>query len=93
MKLYQKSLTDFCEESGQKVSLEKSKIYFTPNVQTKVKEEICVRLGIQATTNIGMFLGFPIKYKGVARNSLNFIAERVMNKLASLKAKFLSFAG
>ena len=85
-------LSKFYEESGQKLSLEKLRTYFSPNVQVGVKEEICSGLGIQATTNIGKYLGFPINHRGVARNHLNFIAERVMNKLAGWKAKFLSFA-
>lgn len=82
-----------CEESRQKVSLEKLRIYFSPNVQASAREEICSRLGIQATTNIGKYLGFPINHKGVASNRLKFIAKRVMNKLAGWKVKFLSFAG
>lgn len=86
-------LKRFCEEFGQKVSLEKSRIYFSPNVQDGVREVISSRLGIQATTNIGKYLGFPINHRGVARNQLNFVVERVMNKLAGWKAKFLSFAG
>jgi len=86
-------LNRFCVESGQKVSLEKSRIYFSPNVQEENREEIYSRLGIQATTNIGKYLGFPINHRGAARNWLNFVAERVMNKLAGWKAKFLSFVG
>ena len=85
-------LNKFCEESGQKVSLEKSKIYFSPNVQERISEEICSKLGIQATTNIGKYLAFPINHRGAARNRFNFVADRVMNKLAGWKAKFLSFA-
>jgi len=75
------------------VSREKSKVYFSPNVQEGVKEEIYTKLGIQATKTIGKYLGFPINHRGAARNRLNFIAERVMNKLAGWKAKFLSFVG
>ena len=88
-----KVLDEFCEESGQKVSVDKSRIYFSPNVQVELRREICSRLGIQATANIGNYLGFPIKHKGVPRNRMNFIVERVMNKLAGWKARFLSFAG
>ena len=50
-------------------------------------------MGIQATVNIGNYLGFPIKHKGVPRNRINFIVERVMSKLAGWKTRFLSFAG
>ena len=83
----------FCNESGQKVSLEKSRIYFSPNVEAETRDEVCERLGIRATSMIGKYLGFPIKHKGAAKNQLNFIMERVMNKLAGWKTQFLSFAG
>ena len=72
----------FCNESRKKVSLEKSRIYFSPNVEAKTRDEVCERLGIRATSMIGKYLGFPIKHKGAAKNQLNFIMERVMNKLA-----------
>ena len=75
-------LDEFCAESGQKVSMEKSRIYFSPSVQPEIKSGICSRLGIQATTNIGNYLGFPINHRGVPRNRMNFIVEKVMSKLA-----------
>ena len=86
-------LEEFCEESSQKVSMEKSRIYFSPNVQPEINSGICLRLGIQAITNIGNYLGFPIKHRGVPRNRMNFIVEKVMSKLVGWKASFLSFAG
>ena len=58
-----------------------------------MKEEISERLGIRETNNIGKYLGFPLKHRGVPRNPYNFIVERVMNKLAGWKAKYLSFVG
>lgn len=85
-------LNEFCEESGQKVSLDKSRVYFSPNVQPEIREGTYARLQIQATTNIGKYLGFPINHKGVAKNRLNFIAKRVISKLSGWKARFLSFA-
>lgn len=91
-KAISKVLRIFCIESGQKVSLEKSRIYFSPNVEVEVRDEVSEKLGIRATTMIGKYLGFPIKHRGAARNQLNFIMERVMNKLAGWKTQFLSFA-
>lgn len=75
-------LNEFCEESGQKVSLDKSRVYFSSNVQAEIREGTYARLEIQATANIGKYLGFPINHKGVARNRLNFIVERVISKLS-----------
>lgn len=38
-------------------------------------------------------MGMPLKHKGAARSPYNYIAERVLSKLAGWKARFLSFAG
>lgn len=54
---------------------------------------MCDRLGLQATTCLGKYPGFPLKHKGAPMRQFNYIAERVMNKLAGWKAKFLTFAG
>ena len=86
-------LDKFCRESGQKISHDKSRIYFSPNVSEELKEDISGRLDIRETNNIGKYLSFPIKHRGVPKNPYNFIVERVMSKLAGWKAKFLSFAG
>ena len=67
-KVISEVLDEFCDELGQKVNMEKSRIYFFPNVQVEIKSEICSRLGIQATTNIRNYLVFPINHKGVPRN-------------------------
>lgn len=45
------------------------------------------------TQNFGKYLGFPLKHKGSLRRQFNFVADRVMKKLAGWKTKFLSFAG
>lgn len=86
-------LNKFCKEYVQVVSAEKSRIYFSPNVPLNVKENICDILDISETLALGTYLGFPINHKGAARNRFNFIAKRLISKLARWKAKFLSFAG
>ena len=58
------TLDSFCELSGQKVSLEKSKVYFSPNTSPESREEMCGVLGIHSTPNLGKYLGFPIKHPG-----------------------------
>ena len=75
-------LDRFCAESGQKVSSDKSYIYFSRNVKADLKAKICSNLQIQATNDLGKYLGFPIRHKGAARNQFNFVAERVINMLS-----------
>jgi len=77
-------LEKFYLEFGQKINAEKSRMYFSPNVNENLKEEVCERLGIRETQNIGKYLGFPLRHRGTNK--------RVMSKLLGWKAKFLSFA-
>ena len=83
----------FCMELGQKISNEKSRIYFSANVGEDLKERVCDKLGIFENKDFGKYLGFPLKHNGAPRGQYNFVAERVMKKLAGWKTKFLSFAG
>lgn len=77
----------------KKMSTEKSQIYFSPNLKAEMKVRVCDKLGIQATSNFGKYLGFPLRNKGAVGNQFDFIAKRVINKLLGWKAMFLSFAG
>ena len=86
-------LDKFCKDSGQVVSFEKYNIYFSPNVPSSLKEKVCDNLGIQATSSIGKYLGFPLMHRRASRGQFNFVVERVLTKLAGWKTKFLSFAG
>ena len=86
-------LSKFCAESGQLISIEKSRVYFSPNIHEDIKDRICTALGIQATTCLGKYLGMPLKHKGAAKSQYNYIAKRMLSKLAGWKARFLSFAG
>ena len=86
-------LNDFCLESGQKISFTKSRIYFSPNTGADLRDQICEKLGMFETNNFGKYLGFPLRHKGIPRRHFNFVADRVMKRLAGWKTKFLSFVG
>ena len=91
--LFARANTKNCDMAGQKVNKTKSKIFFSSNVSVQVKLDICQQLGIQATNNLGRYLGFPILHKGRNGNAYNFVIERVQDKLAGWKARVLSPAG
>ena len=87
------TLDTFCELSGQKVSLNKSKVYFSQNTRPESREEMCGVLGIHSTPNLGKYLGFPIKHPGSTSQDINFVVERVQNKLQGWKTNLLLMAG
>lgn len=61
-------LEEFHSLSGQKISKEKSKIFFSLNVLEEDCPYMVQQLGIHKTNNLGKYLGFPFKHKGNNRN-------------------------
>jgi len=49
----------FCAASGQKISSQKSNVYFSPNTNVAVSAEVCNVLGIAQTEEFGRYLGVP----------------------------------
>ena len=83
----------FCSVSGQFVSVAKSRVYFSPNVDRDSRESFCDILGFVSTPSLGKYLGIPIKHLGSSPQDFNFILDRVKNKLVGWKANLLSLAG
>ncbi|WCJ35671.1 DNAse I-like superfamily protein [Euphorbia peplus] len=86
-------LSFFCDCSGQKVSLAKSRVFFSVNTPERIKDEVCVELGISSTIDLGKYLGVPIIHDRISKNTYNYVVDRVKLRLAGWKAKCLSFAG
>lgn len=85
-------LESFCDLSGQKVSGEKTRVFFSPNVDQSMRGDFCDVLGFKSTLTLGKYLGFPLKHKGIQQD-FGFILEHIQNKLATWKANLLSLEG
>jgi len=57
-------LMEFCKASGHKISLAKSKVYFSPNTNEAIATEICNILGIQSVDILGGILEFQRSMEG-----------------------------
>ena len=86
------ALDTFCSNTSQTISEAKSRVFFSPNVDRDSKESLCDVLGFTSTTNLGKYLGIPIKHPGSPLD-VNFILDRVKRKLAGWKSNLLSLAG
>lgn len=89
----QKCLDIFCEASGSKVSLAKSKVYFSPNTNVQVRYQICANLAMEATEDMGTYLGVPTIHGKISKSTYQFVVDRIDAKLAVWKQKTLSTAG
>ncbi|XP_010473926.1 PREDICTED: uncharacterized protein LOC104753360 [Camelina sativa] len=86
-------LEQFCGASGQKVSLEKSKIFFSNNVSRELGKLISEESGIKSTKDLGKYLGMPVLQKRLNKETFGEVLERVSSRLAGWKSHTLSLAG
>lgn len=75
-RVIQDCLHRFCQASGQKVSLPKSCIYFSKNMQDLEKTEISNILGMTETNDLGMYLGMPALTSRVTRATFSYLCEK-----------------
>lgn len=87
-------LDTFCELSGQKVNLSKSKVLFSENVNSDTQETLSKILGISHTHNFGKYRGFPFKFgSSSSSHDFDYILDKVQVKLQGWKANLLSIVG
>ncbi|RDX69897.1 putative ribonuclease H protein, partial [Mucuna pruriens] len=81
----------FCKSFKQKVSSNKSQIYFS--IYWQVKEQISKELRFQHIDNLEKYLRVPILHKRVNIYTYQFIMDKVNQRLSTWKTKQLSFVG
>ncbi|KAK9988381.1 hypothetical protein SO802_028620 [Lithocarpus litseifolius] len=81
----------FCGIFGQKVSQDKSRVFFSPNVSADDRTDLCNILGFRSTPSLRKYLGFPNKQSSTPQD-FGFILERVQGRLAGWKANPLFFS-
>lgn len=86
-------LDRFCMASGQKVSLQKSSVFFSNNVSDENKMAISQALKMEVTTDMGRYLGMPTLTSRVTCETFKHLCEKVDRKLSGWKSKYLSMAG
>lgn len=91
--ILQQTLQQFCLSSGQKVSQEKTGVFFLKNVPRVWKKDICEAMRFQHTDDLGKYLGVPIFHKRVGLNTFNYVVAKVKQRLSIWKSRTLSLAG
>lgn len=93
VRVIRKVLARFCLASSQKVSLEKSKIFFSSIVHRDLARVISTESGIQATCDLGKYLGMHVLHKRINKDTYGEVLEKVASRLSGWKGRFLSLAG
>lgn len=78
--------------SWQRVSRNKSQVWFSPNTPLYLQHSICSTFQIPSTTNLKTYLGVPLIYSRTRTTHFSYILEKACQKLAGWKLKSLSRA-
>lgn len=87
------ALSNLCVSLSQKLSLAKSMVFFSKNVNDSLVSQLSAKLGIERTSNLGMYLGVPLLYSRMTKDNFKFLVDKVRKRLSSWKSKTLSLAG
>ncbi|CAL1356334.1 unnamed protein product [Linum trigynum] len=86
-------LQKFCKASGEQVSTEKSRIFFSRHMKRDICKRISERLNIPMTQDLGRYLGVPVLHGRTTKDTYRYILDRIDQRLAGWKADNLSLAG
>lgn len=86
-------LHQFCACSGQQINFSKSTIHFSSNTKLPTKLAILRTLGMVECNHKGSYLGLPFCRHQRTLSTFSELTAKVKHKLASWKARTLSFAG
>ncbi|GAA0153793.1 hypothetical protein LIER_11950 [Lithospermum erythrorhizon] len=86
-------LSQYEEWSGQKVSIQKSSVVFSPNVQKTNRDAITNILGMPEVATHGKYLGLPTIIGGSKKAIFTSPVERVKLRIVDWKQRILSKAG
>lgn len=89
----QRVLKVFCEASGQRVSVQKSKLIFSKNTPQVVRDRVQGALNIPMSESLGTYLGVPMDVTHTRASSYNFLIDKFKQKLTSWQGRYLSSMG
>lgn len=83
----------FCAKSGEVINVQKSQIYFSHNVHTDLRSQICNLSKIQETKEIGRYLGVQILSRCDSKTEFAPLVTKIKTALQKWKGNCLNFAG
>ena len=76
-------LETFANSSGQKISKEKTKIFFSNNVHFSRTTEIAEAFGFGLTGDLGKYLGVPLRHTRTSSKSFSFVTDKLLQRMNS----------
>lgn len=86
-------LNKFCSCSGQKVSLMKSQMFVSNDVNCDLVDRMSAIAGVPITKDLGRYLGVPSIHNRLTESTFAGVLDRIKDRLEGWRAKHLSLAG
>lgn len=82
-------MRQFCQESGQKVNLLKSKIFFSQKTRMDLRDSLMEKLGISTPDDqLGIYLGMPIVNGQMSKSLYEFLRVKIRRKLSGGRIEY-----
>ncbi|KAM6595903.1 hypothetical protein CsatA_006427 [Cannabis sativa] len=92
-KNFLKCIEEYCAWSGQAVNYQKSTVHFTQGVPNRMADDVLNILGMKRMKSDSVYLGLPL-FRSLRRSKdLQFLVEKVMQRIKGWKTRLLSKAG
>ncbi|KAG8635033.1 hypothetical protein MANES_17G121232v8 [Manihot esculenta] len=75
----------FCKSFGKKMNRSKIRIFFSNNVNHKLRKDISGTHGVQMTDDLGKYLDVALLHSRVTKRNLQYVLEKMKKKLSSRK--------
>ena len=85
-------LQAFCASLGQIMSATKSRIWFSPRIPRRIKDQVVGIFGIPTLDRIGTYLGTPIFTTRRTTNLYQFLVDKIQKRIEGWQAKYLPMA-
>lgn len=76
-------LHDYAQVSGQAINFAKSSIYFNPNMDDYVRQDVYSLLQVEESDNLGTYLGLPTSIGRNKKEVFSFVKGKVWKHLSS----------
>ncbi|CAJ2627891.1 unnamed protein product [Trifolium pratense] len=83
----------FCQAFGQKINTQKTQIFFSKNVDEKLRDDILQHTGFSQVNSLGKYLGAHLSSGRTNRCHFNHIIQKIQTRLTGWKQQCLCLAG
>lgn len=83
-------LARFCEILGQKINMNKPKLYVSSNMGDDMGTQFSNTFGIPLTRDLGIYLGTLLVHRRVNKLTYGFLVDKVRRRMSSWKKRILS---